>query len=114
MGLAFSGCTNLKTYVGAPKGTVDGDFSAYCIPDTVTGLVQTFMRCKSLVTAPTIPATILELNYAFAECSALTGVLIVQTKWPTSYDYCLHQTNISAIVGDCVDTGLNSRLWNTK
>lgn len=111
--VAFHSCSNLKTYVGAPWRAVDGDFSAFIIPDHVTDMTQTFYTCSSLTCAPTIPASVTDMDGTFVDCTSLTGAVIVHAT-PTKYDSCFRGTGITAIVGDCVNTGMNGTLWETK
>lgn len=70
----FCRCSNLKTYAGAPAGTVDGDFSGYVIPEGVTDMDGTFFGCRILTTAPVIPDSVTTMSETFGDCSALKVV----------------------------------------
>ena len=46
----------------------------------VTNMVATFLGCSSLVTAPPLPDTVIEMALAFSDCSSLKGI----TNFPNS------------------------------
>ena len=98
--MTFSGCDNLKTYVGSTDAI--GDFSNYVIPagvlgmanmfddcvllkippqipETVTDLGKTFYGCTSLTTAPEIPKNVNDMYQTFYNCSSLTGTIQINT-----------------------------------
>lgn len=81
----FSYCTNLVSYVGAPEGTTEGDFSQYKLPSNLTSLYCGFQGCKKLTKAPTIPQKVTDLRNAFyPQCTNLTGELSVPCTLTTS------------------------------
>ena len=100
MNSTFDYCSSLKTYVGAPEGTADGDFSGYVIPEGVTSMSSTFDGCTSLTTAPVIPEGVTLMNNTFNNCTSLSGTITINAT-PTNYTKCLKNTQITEILGDC-------------
>jgi hypothetical protein len=110
---AFRDCTSLVTYIKAPKNNASGDFSYYVIPDTVQTMSSTFYNCTKLIGAPTIPAGVTDMTTTFYGCSNMTKTVICHAN-PTKYEWAFKYTNIGSIIGDCVKTGMNGKLWATK
>ena len=87
----FSGCTNLATYSGSTDP--EGDFSNYMLPNNVTDISYLFHGCNKITkvppisnnvttienayngtnisVAPVIPNSVVNMNYAFANCQNL-------------------------------------------
>ena len=97
---AFNECGALKTYVGSTD--VDGDFSHYQIPNSVTDLSGAFSGCwkikkapeipnsvisiswsfsgTSITTAPEIPSSVADMSFAFRDCEELSSVPIIPSS----------------------------------
>ncbi|MEE0809148.1 MAG: prepilin-type N-terminal cleavage/methylation domain-containing protein [Acutalibacteraceae bacterium] len=70
------------------------------IPDSVINLDYAFMECPKLTEAPEIPSGVLGMTNAFSDCPNLKGTLVVHAN-PTSYSNCIRGTQITSISGNC-------------
>lgn len=98
IGMAFNGCTALKTYVGSTDP--DGDFSGYIIPNNVQGMAWTFAYCSQIKTTPIVPSSVSTMYHTFYSCTALKTVSTIHngvTNMFATFAECTNLTNISAI-----------------
>lgn len=51
-----------------------------------------FAGCKNLITAPTIPCTIVRMEETFSGCTSLTGSIVINAN-PSYYSKCLNNTS---------------------
>ena len=58
----------------------------------VVSLGGTFAMCRSMVTAPIIPNSIIDMTYTFFQCYSLTGNIEINSN-PTSYTNCFVETH---------------------
>ena len=65
------------------------------IPFGVEVLWGTFCDCTSLVTAPTIPSSVIHMDYyIFGHCESLAGTITINAN-PSSYQYCFAGVDFS-------------------
>ena len=62
-------------------------------------LVNTYQNCKNLVTAPVVPSTIVNMNYAFSGCTSLRGTVIINTNYIDKNTGSTHGTCSGAFAG---------------
>ena len=78
-------------------------------------MYSTFSGCTSLAKAPEIPNSVTDMEFTFADCSSLTGDLIINAN-PTNYGHCL--SNVATNPGcNLVLSGASTKLqeiYNTK
>lgn len=97
IGGIFASCKSLRTYVGNKDG--DGNFGNYKLPKQVTSMVGAFRYCP-IVTAPTIPSTVTNLQGTFQGCSKLTTVSAIPygvTDLSTTFQDCVSLTSAPSI-----------------
>lgn len=89
MGQAFQGCSSLA--------------EPPILPEVAFNLSSAFRNCTNLRTAPVIPKSANMIHYMFDGCVNLTGAITIHST-PGYYDYCLRGTQITQILGDCVES----------
>ena len=56
-------------------------------------LENCFYGCRNMTTAPEIPESVYNLDYAFAYCTSLTGYVTINSTVITKYDYCFDEVD---------------------
>ena len=99
----------LETINGKPILTIRTAFygspivTAPAIPETVIDMDYAFAECTSLTTAPVIPSNVDDISDAFYGCSSLTGTITINST-PSTYNHCFSYSGIqdvSQILGSC-------------
>ena len=58
---------------------------------SLTSMMYTFVYADDMVTSPTIPSSVTNINWIFGECYSLTGTIEINAN-PTTYDNCFSTT----------------------
>lgn len=79
-------------------GGNDNLLKAPAIPDGIENMASTFQNCKYLQKVEKVPKSVINMSYAFCDCTNLTGTIVIDAN-PTEYNNWLNTSQKLIITG---------------